>query len=189
MNFRATRQAYNPFTNDKLGNFGPYTAYKLWENEILAGELDYKNIIPILRIDNQQLQIQKVDNGLFRKGWQIIDIETGLVHVRAHNSSWSLLFNNIIGKLIQDEHQFKVSYKKAHVMKSGLLSFYQTVSQGFRIDGEADTVVFSSVYSRPNTENNNIGPVTDFSCEIQSSTQNKILILTGLFLIERYFQG
>lgn len=189
MYYKARREIFNPYTNDRLGNFGAYYQYKLIDDEKIAGEFFYKNIISYFSIDVNQYHIP-TENPLFQKpNYQILNVKTGTSIGTFKISSWRDFFYAEIGTL---EYSSKIyTYKRGplQTIEAPLFKSTREVATYFYLEDHGGSIMYEALYNMYDTESSTgYRPHSDFNMNINSTIDDKILLYAGLFLIEKFWK-
>jgi hypothetical protein len=188
MHYKAIRKSIDHYENDKLGNFGPYCHYQLLQNELVIGDFFYKNMVSYFSVDGNQYNIPTPDPIFGKLIYLILTAKTRIPIATIRISPWRESFFNEIGSVLYEEkiYRYKRSFPK--IIKSSLLSIKSKVAVDFFIKDDAETLSYHSIYNRYLHDTDDLyRPNSDFSMEINSSSRKMILLYTGLFLIEKFW--
>jgi len=190
MNYKVLREVFDPYTNDKLGNFGAYSQYKLIATEAIVGEFFYKNVVSYFSINDDKYKIPTEKPLLGKAIHQILNADTGVSVATLKISYWRQVFFNEIGTLTLSNKIYTFKRSRVRIIKSPFLSF-STVAVDFFTTHETDSILYSATYQANTTSDSsyNFRPVSDFMMEISSLTDKDILLYSGLFLIEKFFRS
>lgn len=190
MTFITAREIFNPYFNDELGNFGPYTSYKIYCENNFVGEFLYKNIVSSFATPGGWFCIVSKDQLLKRKKYSLIERNTGEQVGQFQFSFWRQLINDEIGRIHLKDQSFICTHSKPSVSKSSFFSSESDASITFSFKGGEIAISYWAKYKILNTgETDNYKPYRECTIEISMANNDILFMYLGLFFIERFFSS
>ncbi|HEX7846891.1 MAG TPA: hypothetical protein VF476_13900 [Chitinophagaceae bacterium] len=187
MFLKAIREEFDPSTNDKLGNFGRYLHYQLFNDELLVGEFFHKNIISYFYLNGITYHIPNEYIPFKKPLYNIIDPQNESEILSLKKSFWRHLLYNEIGMAQKGNDIYRYKRTSLKVTKAPLFD-YSTGQLEIYMTSPGNSIQYKAGYRFIPNEHNSFRPLSDFSMTIKSESENLLLIYTGLFFIEKLFE-